>query len=101
MRIIVLFNLKEGVDRDTYEGWARSRDIPGVRSLPSVDDFQVYRATGIFGSPAKPPFEYFEVIDINGIDAFVGDIGSDRIQQVAGEFQQFADNPLFVTTEAL
>jgi REDY-like protein HapK len=101
MRIIVLFNLKEGVARETYEEWARSRDIPGTRSLPSVDDFQVYRSTGIFGSESKPPFEYFEVIDINGIDAFVGDVGSDRVQKVAAEFQQFADNPLFVTTEAL
>lgn len=55
MRIIVLFNLKPGVDAAAYEAWARSTDIPGVRALKSVDDFQVYRATGLFGSDAKPP----------------------------------------------
>lgn len=101
MRIIVLFNLKKGVDRSEYESWARATDIPGARGLRSVDDFQVYRATGLFGSDAKPPYDYFEVIDINGVDAFVGDVSSDAVQKVAAEFQAFADNPLFVTTEAL
>lgn len=101
MRIIVLFNLKNGVDRGAYEEWARTRDIPGVRSLPSVEDFQVYRANGVFGSDGRPPYEYFEVIDINGVDAFVGDVSSEKVQKVAAEFQQFADNPIFVTTETL
>ncbi|WP_202389090.1 REDY-like protein HapK [Pelagerythrobacter marinus] len=101
MRIIVLFNLKEGVDPAAYEEWARTTDIPGVRGLKSVEDFQVYRATGLFGSDATPPYAYFEVIDITGIDAFEGDASSEAVQKVAAEFQQFADNPLFVTTEAL
>jgi hypothetical protein len=101
MRIIVLFNLKPGVDADAYEAWARATDIPGVRRLKSVDDFQVYRATGLFGSDAKPPYAYFEVIDVNGLDAFVGDVTSDAVQKVSAEFQRFADNPLFVTTETL
>lgn len=101
MRIIVLFNLKEGVDPAAYEQWARNTDIPGVRGLKSVEDFQVYRATGLFGSEDKPPYSYFEIIDIKGVDAFVGDVSSEAVQKVAAEFQQFADNPLFVTTEAL
>ena len=101
MRIIVLFNLKDGVDQAAYETWARTTDIPGVRGLKSVDDFQVYRATGLFGSDAKPPYAYFEVIDIGSVDAFVADAGSEAVQKVAAEFQQFADNPLFVTTETL
>ena len=101
MRIIVLFNLKPGVNAAAYEDWARTTDIPGVRGLQSVDDFRVHRATGIFGSDAAPPYAYFEVIDINGVDAFVADVSSDAVQKVAAEFQQFADNPLFVTTETL
>lgn len=101
MRIIVLFNLKPGADPAAYEAWARATDIPGVRALKSVDDFQVYRATGLFGSDTTPPYQYFETIDINGVDAFVADVTSEAVQKVAAEFQQFADNPLFITTEAL
>lgn len=101
MRIIVLFNLKAGVDPAEYEAWARRADIPGVRALKSIDDFQVYRATGLFGSDAPPPYAYFEVIDINDLDAFLQDASGEAVQKVAAEFRQFADNPLFVTTEAL
>jgi hypothetical protein len=101
MRIIVLFNLKPGVDAAEYEDWARSTDIPGVRALGSCSDFQVYRATGLFGSDEKPPYAYIETIDIKGVDAFLSDVTSDAVQKVAAEFQRFADNPLFITTEAL
>jgi hypothetical protein len=101
MRIIVLFNLKPGVDAAEYEDWARSTDIPGVRALGSCSDFQVYRATGLFGSEEKPAYAYIETIDINGMDAFLSDVSSDAVQKVAAEFQRFADNPLFITTEAL
>jgi hypothetical protein len=72
-----------------------------VRALTSVDDFQVYRTTGLFGSDAKPPYNYIEVIDIRGTDEFVTDVSSERVQEVAAEFQRHADNPLFITTEAI
>lgn len=101
MRIIVLFNLKQGVDPAQYEKWARETDIPGVRGLGSCSDFQVYRATGLFGSDEPPPYAYIETIDIKGMDAFLGDVQSEAVQKVAAEFQTLADNPLFITTEAL
>jgi hypothetical protein len=101
MRIIVLFNLKQGVDAAEYESWARQTDIPGVRALSSCSDYQVYRTTGLFGSEEKPPYQYIETIDIHGMDAFLSDVTSDAVQKLAAAFQGFADNPLFITTEAL
>ena len=41
--IIVLFNLKPGVDPGRYEAWARSTDLPIVRGLPAVQGFDVHR----------------------------------------------------------
>ncbi|MBB5686901.1 REDY-like protein HapK [Sphingobium boeckii] len=101
MRIIVMFNLKPGVDQGAYEQWAKSTDIPGVRALSSVADFQVYRANGVLGTAANAPFAYFETIDITDMGAFGVDVASEAVQKVAAEFQQFADNPQFVLTEAL
>jgi hypothetical protein len=98
MRIIVLFNLRDGVDPVEYERWARETDIPGVRGLPSCTDFQVYRASGLFGSDAASPYAYIETIDITGTDAFIADVSTEAVQKVVGEFQRFADNPLFITT---
>ena len=31
--VLVLFNLKEGVDSAEYERWAKTRDLPTARNL--------------------------------------------------------------------
>ncbi len=102
MRIIVLFNLKPATNVAQYEDWARTRDIPGVNALGSVENFTVHKATGLFGNPeGTPPFQYFEIIDITGMDAFVADISTEEFQAAAAPFQGFADAPQFVLTEDL
>ncbi|MEQ8247361.1 MAG: hypothetical protein RID42_06735 [Alphaproteobacteria bacterium] len=98
--LIVLFNLRRGVSAAAYEKWARDTDVPIAGGLKSVKEFKVYRAEGILGSKAKPPYRYFEILHISGLDALVGDIGKEpRMQAVAAAFQKFADNPTFVVTE--
>lgn len=101
MRIVVLFNLKPGVDPAAYEQWARTTDMPGVRALASVSDFRVHRVTGLLGSEAASPYAYAETIDIVGLDPFLADVASEAVQKVAAEFQAFADAPLFLLTEDL
>lgn len=102
MRIIVLFNLKPEVDPAAYEAWARETDIPGVRSLRSVADFQVYRATGLLGSDTPSPYSHAEIIDVADMDLFWREVVQDGPQRVAAEFRSFlAGEPLFITTEAL
>lgn len=100
MRIIVLFNLKPGSDRQAYEAWARATDIPGVRALPSVQDFQAYRTTGLLGGGAAP-YAYAEIIDVDDLDRFGADASTAAMAKVAAEFQAFADNPTFMLTESL
>lgn len=101
MRVIVLFNLKPGVTAADYETWARTRDIPGVRSMPSVDDFTVLRTTGQLGTEAKAPYAYVEVIEIADTEGFWTDIATDAAQAVAAEFREWVDAPVFMTTEEL
>ena len=102
MRVIVLFNLKPGKIAADYEAWARTRDIPGVRSLPSVDDFTVLRTTGLLGSDAKAPFAYVEIIEIADMEGFWTDIATEASQALAAEFRDWADaEPVFMTTEEL
>ncbi|MEN3746573.1 REDY-like protein HapK [Sphingomonas sp. HF-S3] len=101
MRIIVLFNLKPGVDAAAYEAWAREADIPGVNALKSVERFSVHRTTGLFGSDAPAPYHYVEVIDIVALDPFVAEVSTEAFQKVAGAFADFADHPQFLLTEDL
>lgn len=98
--LIVLFNLRRGVSAAAYEKWAQTTDIPIAGGLKSVRDFKVYRAEGVFGSKARPPYKYFEILHVSGLDALVRDIGNEpRMAGVAAAFQKFADKPIFIVTE--
>lgn len=97
--LIVLFNLKPGQSIADYENWAKSTDVPTVKGLKSIDDFRVYRANGILGTNALSPYQYIEMIEVNDMDLFFGEIAADQIQQIAAAFQSMADNPTFIVTE--
>lgn len=100
-QIVVLFNLKPDVDEQVYKDWAISTDLPTVNALPSVNTFSVLQATGVLGSELPPPFQYVEIIDIGDMKQFGDDVSTETMRKVAGEFQAFADSPMFITTEAL
>jgi hypothetical protein len=100
MRLIALFNLKPGIDRAAYEAWARSTDLPTVNALPSIDKFEVFRATGVLGSDAAPPYAYVEILDIADMDRFGADCATEAMTKIAAAFQEMAD-VTFLTTEQL
>ncbi|MCU0391376.1 MAG: hypothetical protein MUE81_09685 [Thermoflexibacter sp.] len=97
--LIVLFNLKTDISASDYENWAQTTDVPTVKGLKSIQDFKVYRSLSILGSDAKPPYQYFEIIEVADMEIFGQEVGSPTVQKVAGEFQKFADNPIFIFTE--
>lgn len=99
-RFFVLFNLKEGQDIGEYERWAAARDAPAVRSLPSVDAFEVFRIDGTLGGDS-PPYGYVEVIDVNDRAQFDADVASSAMQEVAAEFAERADSPSFTFGERI
>ena len=99
--LVVLFNLRDGIDADTYEAWARETDVPGVSALGSVDRFDVLRARGLLMSDDAPPYQYVEVIEVNDLDAFGQDMQSETVKKTAAEFQQFADAPVFILMDAI
>lgn len=100
MRLIALFNLKPNVSVETYEDWARSVDLPTVNGLPSVAKFEVFKATGLLGSEATPPYAYVEIIDVPDMDAFGQDVATSTMQSIAAAFQAMAD-VTFLTTEQI
>ena len=99
-RIVALFNLRPGVTRDVYENWARTTDIPTVRSLASIGSFEVYRGTALLGSDAPSPYDYIEIIDVDDMAGFGGDVASETMRAIATTFQSMAD-VVFILTERL
>ena len=100
-KILVLFNLKAGISIDDYENWAKSVDIPTVNGLGSIEKFEVFRTTGLLFSDEKPPYQYFETLDILDMDKFGQEASSEVMQKIAAEFQAMADDLVFITTEQL
>ena len=96
--IVVLFNLKADVDKSIYEAWAKQTDIPIAGSLSSVDIFEVLKAESLLMSDASSPYQYIELLKVNDMEQFGKDVSSQTMQQVAAQFQEFADNPLFIIT---
>ena len=100
--LIVLFNLKEGVSAADYETFAKDLDIPTVKSLQSVSEFQVFKSLGIFGSDATPPYQYVEMIHFDSIENLVSDMGKEpKMSEIPAKFQEMADNPIFIVSEAI
>ena len=98
--LIVLFNLKADSHRADYERWAREVDLPTAGSLPSVDKFEVLKASGLLTGGASP-YEYIEILRINDMAQLGVDVGTPTMQAVAAQFQAFADNPLFILAQSL
>jgi REDY-like protein HapK len=99
--IIVLFNLKPNASIADYEAWAKSKDIPTVKSLGSVSDFNILKMGNLLGTQTASPYQYCELISVENMDAFFADLQNDAVQEGAKVFNEFADNPLFIVSEKL
>ena len=100
-KIVVLFNLKPGVSAEDYEAWAKTKDIPTVNGLTSVDAFTVFRSAGLLGSEEAPPYAYIEIIDVNDMGVFGEEVSTETMQAVAAEFQAMASDLAFILTDKL
>jgi hypothetical protein len=98
--VVVLFNLKPGASIADYERFARETDLPIVNCLPSIEQFEVLKCTGLLGGGASP-YQYVEILRVRSLEQLGQDTTTDLMKKVAGEFAGFADNPKFILTEAL
>jgi hypothetical protein len=89
--MIVLVNLKEGVDPEDYERWILESYAPAVRELSSVEDWRDYRATGLLGSGAAPPYEYVVTLDINDLEQLGRDMAGQEMRRLLSELRGFAE----------
>ncbi len=99
--IVVLFNLKPSASIADYERWALANDIPTVKSLGSVGDFRILKMENLLGTETPSPYQYCELIEVKDIAAFFGDLGNEAVQAGAKQFNEFAENPLFIVANHL
>lgn len=89
--MIVLVNLKEGVDPEDYERWVLESYAPAVRELPSVEDWRDYRASGLLGSGAAPPYQYVVTLEIEDLEQLGRDVAGEEMQKLLSELHELAE----------
>ncbi len=99
--VVVLFNLKEGADVAAYETWANTVDIPNVRRLNGCGGFNVFRVQGLLNGSPDAPYQYVELIEIVDMETFKASVSTEAAQQVAAQFREFADAPVFMVSESI
>jgi len=97
--LVVLYNLKDEASKEAYEKWAQNTDVPTVKGLASVSDFKVYRLGTIMGTEEPSPYQYCEVIDVKDMALLGEEVATETMKRVAAEFQEFADNPMFIVSD--
>ncbi len=95
--MIVLVDLKEGVDPEDYERWVLESYAPAVRELSSVEDWRDYKATGLLGSDAAPPYRYVVTLDIRDLDQLGRDAASEGMQALLSELHDLAEITQIIT----
>jgi hypothetical protein len=100
--VVVLFNLKPDASVEQYEAWARAVDLPTVNGLPAVERFEVLRSSGLLSGAATAPYQYIELLRVESVAALKQDIGAmPAMAEVARQFREFADSPVFIVTDTL
>jgi hypothetical protein len=89
--MIVLVNLKEGVDPEDYERWVVESYAPAASGLPSVEDWRNYRVAGLLGSDAAPPYRYVVTLEVRGLEQLGRDMSGEEMQRLLSELHGFAE----------
>ena len=55
----------------------------------------------VLGSDKPSPYQYCELIEIPNLEVFFADLSKEEIQAGAKQFNEFAENPLFIISEDL
>ena len=89
--IIVLVNLKEGVNPEDYEHWILESYAPAVKDLPSVGDWRDYRASSLLGSDTAPPYRYVVTLEVNDLEQLGRDVQGEDMQRLFSELHELAE----------
>jgi hypothetical protein len=89
--MIVLINLKDGVRPEDYERWVLESYAPAVKNLPSVEDWRDYRASGLLGSDAAPPYRYVVTLEVKDLEQLGRDVEGEVMQRLFSELHELAE----------
>ena len=88
-RVFFLNKLREGVSAEDYEQWVRDVDYPFARGIPSIKSYIVTRLDASLEGDERPPYDFAEVVEVTGIEAYKADLSTDKPEIQAFDEQWF------------
>jgi len=99
-RVMIIYKLKAGIDREAFESWQKQFDYPSMRGLNRVQSFVNHKVTGRLIGEGAPSVDYIEIFDISDLDGFMQeDMGGSVVQAVMSQFMEYVENPEFLIVE--
>ena len=89
--MIVLVNLREGVNPEDYERWILESYAPAAKGLPSVEDWRDYRVSGLLGSEDAPPYRYVVTLEVKDPEQLGRDMAREEMRRLFSELHDLAD----------
>jgi hypothetical protein len=89
--MIVLINLKDGVSPEDYERWILESYAPAVKTLLSIEDWRDYRASGLLGSDAAPPYRYVVTLEVGDLEQLGRDVEGEEMRRLLAELHELAE----------
>jgi hypothetical protein len=97
--LIMLSKLRRDADRGAYERWAVEVDRPTVLTLPSIDEWRLYRVRRALGDGVEAPWDYVEVALVGDVEQLERDLRSDVAANLTAALLEFCEPPTFLLTE--
>jgi hypothetical protein len=92
-RILLLYRLKEGVDRTRYEDWLRAVERPLVARLEAITAYAVTRLEPEGSDATALPYDYAEVLEVESIDAYRRELDGDaEASAFLAEWEGYVDH---------
>ena len=88
--MIVLVQLKRGVEPADYERWVLESYAPAVKELSSVSGWRNHRVTGLLGSEEDPPHEYVVTLEVENLARLGEDMAGRRMRALISELHGYA-----------
>lgn len=100
--IIIKYQLADGVSREQFEDWVKTKDQPTMRGLSRVESFNTYRVSGKLIGEGEPSVTYVELFDVPDLAGFTGeDMPGEAVQGIMGEFMGMVKDPEFLIADAV
>ncbi len=99
-RVFFLNRLREGADRDEYEGWIRRVDYPVARAQGAITSYTVTRIDGALDGTASP-YDYLEVIEVTDLESYRALGSLPAFEQLLQEWSQYVAEAVMIHGEVV